>query len=74
MIGYAEYVKKARTADPAIQNDNKLEDSQVLVQGPGGLPLLPAAVKGVRGEETAKFAGKLVQEYFLEHYSGLFNF
>ena len=46
-----------------------IEDSVLLMQGPGGLPLLPVAVKGVRGEEMSKLARKLVREYFLQHYS-----
>jgi len=69
MIGYAEYVKKARTESPAGETESGIEDSVLLTEGPGGLPLLPVAVKGVRGEETSKLAGKLVREYFLQHYS-----
>ena len=71
MIGYAEYVKKARIENTVVGKEivTGIEDSPLLVQGPGGLPLIPLAVKGVRGEETSKWAGKIVREYFLQHYS-----
>jgi len=47
MIGYAKYVKKARTESPSGETESGIEDSVLLMQGPGGLPLLPVAVKGV---------------------------
>ena len=68
MIGYAEYVKKARSDEKLVENDGSMEESYLLVKGPGGLPLLPAAVKGVRGEETAKLSEKIIRAYFLDHY------
>jgi len=73
MIGCAEYVKRVRTESLAGKKESGIEDSVLLMQGPGGLPLLPVAVKGVRGEETSKLAGKLVREYFLQHYSSFYG-
>jgi len=47
MIGYVEYIKRARTESPADEKEIRIEDSVLLMQGPGELPLLPVAVKGV---------------------------
>src|SRR5258705_13927102 len=42
-----------------------------LFRSPGGLPLLPSEVKGVRGMEVAKNAKEIIRAYFLRHYRKL---
>jgi hypothetical protein len=65
MIGYATYVENERKqeADPDSPPEPVIFES-----GPGGLPLLPSEVKGVRGLEIAKHAQEIIRAYFLRHY------
>jgi hypothetical protein len=67
MIGYANYVDKQRKDDPELDSDSPSEPV-TFEQGPGGLPLLPAEAKGIRGSETAKGAQEVIRAYFSRHY------
>jgi hypothetical protein len=65
MIGYANYVDKERKeTTEALSPPAQVK----LDKGPGMLPLLPVAVKGVRGSEVAKQAQEIIRSYFLRHY------
>ena len=41
----------------------------VLLEGPGGLPLIPPPTLGVKGEETAENAAIIIRKYFTRHFS-----
>jgi hypothetical protein len=64
MIGYANYVDKQRKED-SEENGSHTEPIH-FDKGPGGLPLLPLEVKGVRGMEVAKHAQEIIRAYFLK--------
>lgn len=67
MIGYANYVDKQRKEE-AEGEGSTLSEPVTFEKGPGGLPLLPVEVKGVRGSEIAKHAQEVIRAYFLRHY------
>jgi hypothetical protein len=52
MIGYANYVDKQRKED-SEENRSHAEPIH-FDKGPGGLPLLPLEVKGVRHQQKSK--------------------
>ena len=56
MIGYANYVDKQRKEEPAMDSDDAPEPV-IFEKGPGGLPLLPMEVKGLRGSMHEKSLG-----------------
>ena len=67
MIGYANYVDKQRK-DESDEGASSTPEPINFEKGPGGLPLLPSEVKGVRGMEVAKNAKEIIRAYFLRHY------
>lgn len=67
MIGYANYVDKQRKED-AEGDSSTIPEPVIFEKGAGGLPLLPAEVKGARGAEIAKHAQEIIRGYFLRHY------
>ena len=69
MIGYANYVDKQRKEDSEEHGSHP--EPIHFDKGPGGLPLLPLEVKGVRGMEVAKHAQEIIRAYFLKHYHKL---
>jgi hypothetical protein len=72
MIGYANYVDRQRKEE--VEDDvPHISEPVNFENGPGGLPLLPAEVKGVRGSETTKHAQEIIRSYFLRHYRKLYN-
>jgi len=64
MIGYANYVDSQRKTE-ADPDASTTPEPFTFENGPGGLPLLPMEVKGVRGSETAKHAQDIIRSYFL---------
>lgn len=70
MIGYANYVDKQRKEE-AEGDATSISEPVTFEKGPGGLPLLPLEVKGVRGSETAKHAQEIIRAYFLRHYRNI---
>lgn len=68
VIGYANYVDKERKEDAEPNSASNAPDPVNFLKGPGGLPLLPLEVKGVRGSELAKHAREIIRAYFLRHY------
>src|SRR5258705_298941 len=70
MIGYANYVDKQRK-DESDEGAASTPEPINFEKGPGGLPLLPSEVKGVRGMEVAKNAKEIIRAYFLRHYRKL---
>jgi hypothetical protein len=70
MIGYANYVDSQRKMEADADSSTPPEPFN-FENGPGGLPLLPLEIKGVRGLETAKHAQDIIRSYFLRHYRKL---
>ena len=66
VIGYADYVEKVLN-DKDESPGCKVSEI-VLDVGEDQLPILPEAIKGVRGSETADVAKRIIRAYFTRHY------
>ena len=74
IMEYAQYVKQhLQNVHYEPTNPDEVDTSPVILDGPGGLPLLPSPVPGIRGEETAKRGKEIIRAYFLRHYRTFYS-
>jgi hypothetical protein len=65
MVEYAMYVRGQMEKVHYEPTDPNVRNMSVLLDGPGGLPLIPPPQLGVKGAETA---ASIIRQYFLCHY------
>ena len=71
VLEYTRYVrqkldKKGETVEEPAKGTFQTD---LILKGPGGLPLLPKPSVGVKGHEVAEILKDVVREYFTTHYS-----
>lgn len=71
VLDYTRYVrqKMEKKGDSMDEVDKGQFDTELILKGPGGLPMLPKPCIGVKGHEIAELLKDVVREYFTIHYS-----
>ncbi|MDX6295884.1 MAG: hypothetical protein QOH50_5054 [Kribbellaceae bacterium] len=71
ILDYTRYVREKLEDKPiGLEETTGKFNTNLMVMGPGGLPLLPKPALGVRGHEIVEILKEVVREYFTIHYSG----
>ncbi len=70
MLEYAQYIRQEMKTYTALSDETRKQVKQtvVLLEGPGGLPLIPPQFLGVKGQETADHSCHIIRQYIIKHY------
>jgi hypothetical protein len=76
VLEYTRYVRQRleKKGDSVDEPGNGKFNTELILKGPGGLPLIPQPCLGVKGHEIAEILKDVVREYFTTHYSKLWIF
>ena len=71
VLEYTRYVRQKldKKGDTVDEPPKGTFQTELILKGPGGLPLLPKPSFGVKGHEVAEILKDIVREYFTTHYS-----
>jgi hypothetical protein len=71
ILEYTRYMRQRleKKGDSMDEPGNGKFDTELILKGPGGLPLIPTPCLGVKGSEVAEILKDVVREYFTIHYS-----